>query len=511
MNSDELEFGTRLGTALKSRAQEVVAPRRIEELTTERERHHRNTRIVTALSIVSVALLALVNTVVRIDGPTRVLSPADPTDKGTGWFVPSVLDGFRLFDSQVLQQGLSYQEKYRVLLVQTNRNGSFVNPVTVQLGDRNRVWVSDQGSGQLSARAVTVAGTQGQVVRDPINATLVVQYALDDGRAIALTTHRVDAAGEQILLDLASVVVASGPRTLAAPPTLPDGYQVMQAGDTTGYFGIAPLLDLVDGQQNQRTLSIESEASPPPGYELFKMNDTLEPVTVRGVDGWLTTYATATDQSVPNPTLQSSSVFWRTPKGQVVSVVGYGFDRDEIVTIANNLREVSETEWRAFAETATTVGPGLGADTGPPELAPPRPPVGYRLDVAHVDNIANPYALVRYVPDGDATTSIALEIRLVREAPETWQQRLDTSLKDRPTWEANGRTLIDTGPGPSAGGGLPDERQVGFQWTKGITVEIRAHTTDGTPLATNLDYDQLRDIANSLNGHPELYTEGSTS
>jgi hypothetical protein len=516
MNIDDDQFSARFGVALKERAAKVVAPSTLDVLAHERVTHRRRRRTVANLSMTVAAAGLLVVALLVTIRSRNTIAPADsaPVTSGSGWFIPGSAAGSRIFFSQVLESGLSYSEKYRVLLATRSADGVLDHPITAQFGEINRIWIRNEGVEQITRREIEVAGVQGEAVRDSVNGTLIIQYQIDETRAIVLTSAHESVSTEQSMLDIAAAIRISGPRSLSIEGELPAGYEVVQASDMTRWFGAAAHISLVGDGSNTKLVEIESQMSPPPGYEFFQMMDTLKPVVVRGLDGWYTTSRTVDLSQRPMTQTTNSKVFWRTPAGQVVTVSGWGVDAGTTLAIANQLRQVDQPEWLAFAATAETVGPGV-LDQDLPRLTIRSAPEGYRLDFAKADsddsgdvNREAVYGVARYVSLDPINTAV-LDIRLIRESPEAWQARLDTVLADRRTWDANGRTLVNTGIEPAAVDGVTSARRsVAYQWVKGVVVEFEAYTTDGSVLGTRFGFDELAALAHTVNQYPEVFTDG---
>lgn len=453
-------------------------------------------------------ILLVAAAILLIGGAVTVLArrelhkqTADYPALDSHWVVPGPISGYHLWYAQTLDSGLTYQERYRVLVARPIDDGGFFDPVTITIGDRWRIWIDKERVAIYAPEATAVAGTTGEFVEDTLNRTLVLQYAVGNGDVVVLGMRNPVPASRQTLLDLAQAVLPTNEGTLASPAELPDGYQVLAAMKMHHFFGAAPLLTFIDDDTRTSIINIETEAAtPPPNYELYKMQEILEPVEVRGVTGWFTTDRTST---TGQPT--GGSMFWREPTGEVITInwsdgknsPGRSALKAELLKIANDLRTVSETEWRVVAGQADETGAGLGEMAGPVQVAFPKTPDGYQLDSAELQPLGDQYGLARYVPFDPSSGLPIIEIRLHNLSPEDWDRMLAIQLAGRERMQANGRMLIDGGTGPGAGE-TANQRSAAFEWVTNVVVEIVVSMPDGSPpTATFAD---LAELANQLNG-----------
>ena len=449
--------------------------------------------------VAAASLVLLSGSIAVLSRREAVYVVGNDSSQGTLWVVPGPINGFHLWYAQSLDSGLSYQERYRVLAARPAADGGFADPVTITIGERSRLWIDQQRVATYEPTPTPVAGRTGEFVEDSINHTLVLQYALDNGDVVVLSPGKATIDSRRTLLDIAAAVVPTADGTLTTTAELPGGYQMLAAMNMHHFFGTAPLLTYIDDSQRSM-INIETEAAPPPGYELFKMQQDLEPVVVHGASGWYTSF------SNPDTGMTTTaSLFWREPSGEVITITstdGPGshesLSEAELVAIADGLQPVSENDWQVFAGGADQVGTGVGDQAGPTQVAFPTPPAGYRLDAAKLDLTANPYGIARYVPVDDSSDLPIIEIRLHRLSPENWDQRLGTELAGHERTQANGRTLIDTSPGLNSADGPTDRRAAAMEWTTNLVVEIVVEMPNDTPLSFTLT--DLAALANQLNG-----------
>lgn len=450
-------------------------------------------------------LLLAAATLLLIAGAVTVLVQRDSRERtasypalGSHWVVPGPISGYHLWYAQSLNEGLGNAERYRVLVAQPSDAG-FINPVSITIGEKWRLWADETNTADYQVDLIEVGGTTGEFVEDSINRTLVLQYELSNGDAVILGMRNPIPGSRQILLDLAGIVVPTDAGTLVAPPDLTDGYQVLAAMNMRHFFGTAPLLSFIDDDTRQTMINIESEAAtPPPSYELFKMQETLERVDVRGVAGWFTVSHGPSTKEI------GGTVFWREPSGEVITVSGSNGPnptgrsalKAELLRIANDLRSVSESEWQDLAVTADSTGAGVGELAGPTQVAFPTTPDGYQLKSAELQPVGDQYGVARYVPIDPSSGLPIIEIRLHNLSPEDWDRMLATELAGRERMQANGRMLIDGGTGPGAE--TANQRSAAFEWVTNVVVEIVVSMPDGSPpTATFAD---LAELANQLNG-----------
>jgi|GEM_PF-6975061 len=443
---------------------------------------------------------------VLLAGSVAVLSRREPARVGSGdssldtpWVVPEPIDGFHLWYAQSLNSGLSYQERYRVLVARPTVGGGFADPVTITIGERSQLWIDQTRVAPYQPTPTPVAGVTGEFVEDSRNHILVLQYALDSGDVVVLRVVNPTVDSRQTMLDIAAVVVPTSDGTLTAAADLPDGYQRLAAMNMHHFFGTAPLLTFVD-DNGMSTIEIETEAAAPLTYELFKMQQRLDPVVIRGAPGWYTSFS---DPVTGRTT--TASVFWRESSGEVITITSTNvsgpdepLSQAELVAIADGLHSVSPDDWQVTANGADQAGAGVGNQAGPTQVAFPTMPAGYRLDSAKLDLTAEPYGIARYIPVDDTSDLATIEIRLHHLGPEDWDQRLRTELAGHERTQANGRTLIDTSPGLNSADGNTGRQAAAMEWVTNVVVEIVVYMSNDTPLSFSLA--DLAALANQLNG-----------
>lgn len=452
------------------------------------------------------AWLVAAAALVLFSASIALLSRREPADVlgtdsslSTPWVIPGPIDGFHLWYAQSLDSGLAYQERYRVLVARPDADGGFVDPVTITIGSRSRLWIDKERVASYEPTPIVVAGNDGEFVEDSNNDMLALQYTIENGDVVVVRTDNATIDSRQTLLDLASVVVPTSDGTLTTAAELPGGYQLLAAMNMHRFFGTAPLLTFSDDGRRS-LINIEAEAAPPSGYELFKMQQHLEPVEVRGGPGWYTSFSDPVSGIAT-----TASVFWRESSGEVITVTSNGtpgsdesLSKVELVAIADGLRAASANDWQVFAGGADEVGAGVGDQAGPTQVAFPTMPAGYRLEVAELDLTTNPYGIARYVPVDDSADLPIIEIRLHRLSPEDWDQRLATELAGSQRTQANGRVLIDTGRGLNSAYGTTGRQAAAMEWVTNVVVEIIAYMPNETPLSVT--FTDLASLANQVNG-----------
>ncbi len=253
--------------------------------------------------------------------------------------------------------------------------GAYDSPVRIQRGPSDLTLFRVGGfESRAVAEPVGLRDDRiGELIEDPADGRLIVQFELGDGTAVSVSTaYREPLTGERerVLRVAANVRIESD--DTARFESIPDGFAV-----------VAPWAR--DDVPRVRWAFFGTLDDAGPGFSLYVIADArddlatrgnftdLAPVAVRGRTGFIATHRYPQVDSV-----QSMSVVWEEQPGQWVRLEDQDpASRDALLAFAESLRVVNETEWNAAVqrigdgrEAPAATAPAL-PETVPPTTVPP--------------------------------------------------------------------------------------------------------------------------------------------
>lgn len=303
------------------------------------------------------AVVALIAGLVAVAGGRDVEAPATPPTELPAVpveplrLLPDDTSGFE-FAGQLVAARPARSAAY-VRLARPGGAGGYVDPVWVARGARDALWAAEpdwEGDGTFSE--FEFGGRTMEFV-DDVDGFRLVQFEVGDGSAVQLSatvpgpvgTYRDELAAIGLGLDLSD----GGIRVLAPP----DGFEVVANGRLGLAFGPTRTLNVWrDGEQ---FVGLSVTMTSDQGYPFLDMGESIEPVTIRGRAGWITTSTWRTGEGP----WERSTLIWEERPGQWVKL--------------DEMNPVTLDELGAFAASLVEVDAAAYAAVVDEEVAPPAP------------------------------------------------------------------------------------------------------------------------------------------
>ena len=195
-----------------------------------------------------------------------------------------------------------------VVLARPDGAGGFSDPIWVSRSPRDQEGLDRLGS----LVDFDVGGRPMQFHEDVSTGYRLVEFEVGDGTDLSLVAFRQGPAGtfrDELGAIVLAIDVATPELSLSAPPV---GYDVV----ATGEYGQEPIRSL-DVQRSERSFAaLSTVVSSDTNFPLLNMGEHIEPATVRGKAGWLTTSTWQTDDG---PWVHQRLI-WEEQPGQWVQV-----------------------------------------------------------------------------------------------------------------------------------------------------------------------------------------------
>lgn len=222
--------------------------------------------------------------------------------------------------------------------------------------DYGRMFAPQVGAqSQWTREPITIDGIPGEIVRDDLNGSTIVEYQV--GEQVVMVES--DDAGDPEVLDAMIAIAESmvvDEATAELRGDLPSGYEVL-AQEAAPPNDIATMLWYSDGT-NVRAIAVLFNSAPPADFQYWFMDDGLTETTVRGKPAFVTQHNPPARD--PNAT-PGVSVLWLERDGLLVTVSGYDdITEDEVIAAAESLHPMTDTEFVALREQA---GDSSGTET----------------------------------------------------------------------------------------------------------------------------------------------------
>lgn len=296
------------------------------------------------------AVVVLVVGLVAVAGDRDAEAPATPPTE-----LPAVpIEPLRLlpadpsayeFDGQLFERRPLAEVGY-VRLARPDGAGGYVDPVWVARADRDAIWAAEpdwEGDGTFSE--FEFGDRTMEFVDDAVDGHRLVQFEVGDGTAVEVSaqvpgpagTYRDELAAIGLALDLSD----GGVRV----DTPPDGYEVV----ATGRLGLVsePTRSLSVWRGGKQFVALSTTVTSNQGFPFLEMGESIEPVTIRGRGGWITT---STWESDDGP-WERSALIWEEQPGQWVKLEEMNpVTLDELGAFAASLVEVDADSYAAVVD-----------------------------------------------------------------------------------------------------------------------------------------------------------------
>jgi len=254
------------------------------------------------------------------------------------------------------------------VLVKRDDSGTIVERVVVYL--RDDIYRGVPGAAvPTPANLAPAEGSELQFFTP--NRTVRLSYGLFERGHLILEAYHEDRTTSGALTDAMQAIAASlgvGPGVqLAFPGDLPQGWSLATSGpqpwDLTGPYVQAYEVDRPDGGNKVMVENWFVPASS--GFPYWMAYQTLQPVTVRGHEGFVTfSNEYGSDGLTATPTNESSMLIWEEAPDHWVTLWAGGMTTEQALAIADQLTAVASTDWVPLGDfagatsgtTTTTLG-----------------------------------------------------------------------------------------------------------------------------------------------------------
>lgn len=275
-----------------------------------------------------------------VDGTTgtpATTAPGPSDDGGPLRMLPSDRSAYE-FDGQLLESGLPGSGDY-VAIARPDGGGGYAGPVWIMRDARDLILVSEPGwEGDGTITEFDVGGRTMEFVSDQSGDGRRGQFDVGDGTAVAITAVGSAGMTRDDLGRIARALDLGGPGISVGTP--PDGYEVV----ASGRLGEVPepLRTLSIWRDGEQFAELAVTVTSNPGFPFRNMGDAIEPVTMRGRAGWVTTSMWQTDEGP----WERSALRWEEQPGQWANLEEMSpVTLDELVAFAETLRVVTAEEW----------------------------------------------------------------------------------------------------------------------------------------------------------------------
>jgi hypothetical protein len=248
------------------------------------------------------------------------------------------------------------------VFVQRDAQGAIVGRVLARLGDLSLIGTSE-GTSQpgfyqqpITPPPNLTTATTGSLYIEQDSRVIHVQFPLGDLGNLMLDSYHLDAATDLATAAQMQQIVAalqiSASGDITVPGSLPDGWGLATAG-------VEPEVAIqrfeqnfeVDTPDGGNRILLYNLMTADAGIPYWEMDETLEPLEVRGHAGFVSTHTqVAPPAGLPNvagSALARTTLIWLEAPAHWVILRGEGMTTDQLVAIANQLTAASSGEWRA--------------------------------------------------------------------------------------------------------------------------------------------------------------------
>jgi len=253
------------------------------------------------------------------------------------------------------------------VFVKRDAQGTVTERVIVRLGAISLY----NGTQTITPPANLTTATTGDIYIDRPNRTVRVEYGLGALGNLALEAYHPDQQTDGALSDemqqLAAALDLTAGNAISVAGSLPVGWTLATAGvepeQAVPSFYQAFEVDSPDGGPK---IGVENQMTNDAGYPYWVMEQTLQPVQIRGHAGFVTTqnfFPLANDPkapAAPEPTASATILIWEEAPGHWITMWVADQTTEQAVALAATLVAVDQTQWHlpgGAASTTTTFGP----------------------------------------------------------------------------------------------------------------------------------------------------------
>ena len=253
------------------------------------------------------------------------------------------------------------------VFVKRDPQGEVIDKVVVRVGDFSLVGF-EQGEIVSAPANLPTAGTGRRVIEES-SRVVHVEFLVRDFGHLDLASYHQDATTDLQVADQMLAMAATldlSTADISVVGSLPDGWELAVSGHEPGYvaeeFFQAFEVDVPEGGNK---ILISNWMTTDVGMPYWEMDETLDPINVRGHSGFVSTIAyPPSDPTAPPPPNAggSTSLIWMEAPGHWVTLRAHDMDVGQVLALADQLTPAVSGQWgetTGVAVTTTTAQPGI--------------------------------------------------------------------------------------------------------------------------------------------------------
>ncbi len=215
------------------------------------------------------------------------------------------------------------------------------------------------------------AATSGNVYIEQDSRMIHLQFPLGDLGSLRLDSYNLDARTDQAVAQQMQQIAAKlqlNPAAIAVTGPLPDGWELAVSGaePVTVNQTFVQTFDADTSVGSNKIASskhivVSNMATNDSGMPYWEMDETLQPLDIRGHRGFVTThqYPIQPAPAIPGRTIATTLIWPETP-GHWVVIRADDINTAQLLALANQLTEATNSQWQqpgTPSPTTTTINP----------------------------------------------------------------------------------------------------------------------------------------------------------
>ena len=211
------------------------------------------------------------------------------------------------------------------------------------------------------------AATSGNVYIEQDARVIHLQFPLGDLGSLTLDSFNLDAATDLVVAEQLQLIAA----TLELTPTAVNVTGALPEGWELGVSGIEPetvnqnffQAFEVDTPAGGNKVNISNLSTTDAGMPYWEMDETLQPIDIRGHAGFVSTHTyPPTSPNFPPPAnpAEATTLIWPEAPGHWVILRADDMNTEQVIALANQLTRANNGQWQlpgAPSPTTTTISP----------------------------------------------------------------------------------------------------------------------------------------------------------
>lgn len=262
------------------------------------------------------------------------------------------------------------------VFVKRDPQGEVIDKVVVRVGDFSLVGF-EQGEIVSAPANLPTAGTGRRVIEES-SRVVHVEFLVRDFGHLDLASYHQDATTDLQVADQMLAMAATldlSTADISVVGSLPDGWELAVSGLEPGYATeeIFQAFE-VDVPEGGNKILISNWMTTDLGMPYWEMDETLDPINVRGHSGFVSTitYPPSDPTAPPPPNAGgSTSLIWMEAPGHWVTLRGHDMNVEQVLALAEQLTPAVSGQWgetTGVAVTTTTAQPGSEPATTAPSV-----------------------------------------------------------------------------------------------------------------------------------------------